>query len=172
MLGCRKGETIASIGAGNGTTEVAISCFVDRIDWYLQEIDSARLFEFHRVREYFEKLYGKKTEANFNLVLGTESSTNLPESTFDRILMVNVYHELTNREAMMNDISKLLKQNGKLVIMEPMAKQAGDLHANCKHLKLYEPDFLQEMRQFGFKLSKRDVGEKISLVTYYTFLYK
>jgi hypothetical protein len=40
LCDCQSGEVIASIGAGNGMKEIWISCFVEGIDWYLQEIDS------------------------------------------------------------------------------------------------------------------------------------
>lgn len=168
--GCQPGETIASIGAGNGTNEVAISCFQDDINWYLEEIDSAKLYQFHQALNYFEQLRGAEVNSNFTLVLGTEISTNLPRNHFDRILMNNVYHELTDQKLLMEDISQLLKQNGQLVIMEPMARKPGDQHANCGHMRLYEPDFLEEMEAFGFKLIKKEVGEKMSFLTYYTFI--
>lgn len=169
FLGCKSGETIASIGAGNGTNEVAISCFVEDINWYLQEIDSGKLSQFHEVLVHFEKLNEKEVHAKFELVLGTATATNLPQNHFDRIIMNNVYHELSDRKAIMEDISGLLKQNGQLVIMEPMARKPGEKHANCNHLRLYDPDFLMEMEQFGYNLAKKEVGEKLSFLTYYTF---
>jgi len=166
---CQPGETIASIGAGNGTSEVAISCFRDSIDWYLQEIDSARLYQFNDVYNHFMTLRGSKIDDNFNLVIGTESSTNLPSNHFDRILMNNVYHELSDRETILNDVLALLKDDGQVVIMEPMARKQGEKHANCKHLRLYEPDFLREMEQFGFSLYHKEVVEKVSFLAYFTF---
>jgi hypothetical protein len=55
---CQPGETIASIGAGNGNSEVTISCFVSGIQWCLEEIDTSRLYQFDDVLAYFEKLKG------------------------------------------------------------------------------------------------------------------
>lgn len=169
--GCKSGETITSIGAGNGTNEVAISCFVEGISWYLQEIDSGRLFQFHEVLAHFEQVNKAEVKANFKLVLGTATTTNLPQKHFDRILMNNVYHELSDQRAMMRDISELLKPNGQLVIMEPMARKPGEKHANCNHLRLYEPYFLNEMERFGYKLVKQEVSEKVSFLHFYTFAY-
>jgi len=169
LLSCKSGETIASVGAGNGVIEVAISCFEDDIHWYLQEIDTTKLYQFEKVLEHFEKLKGSEFNAEFDFVVGTEKETRLPTNVFDRIIMNNVYHELSDPQAVMFDLQDKLKPEGRLVIMEPMAKKQGDKHANCKHLRLWEPDFLKEMDQFGYNLIDKKVGEKISFLIFYTF---
>ncbi len=169
LLGCKQGETIASIGAGNGRVEVEVSYVVDDIHWYLQEIDSSRLYQFDKVLEYHEELKGMVIKAEFNLVVGTETSTNLPQGIFDRVIMINVFHEIIAREPIMLDIRKLLKPDGKLVIMERMGSKLGQIHGDCKHLKLYEPDFLKEMDDYGYESMNHQVGEEISALTFYTF---
>lgn len=78
LTACQEGETIASIGAGNGIKEIQISCFVEKINWYLQEIDSSRLYQFEEVLQYHENLRGSAIDADFKLVLGTENTTALP----------------------------------------------------------------------------------------------
>jgi SAM-dependent methyltransferase len=166
---CNPGETIASIGAGNGKFEVTISCFIPGINWYLQEIDTLRLFQFDEVLAHFEKLKGSRIDANFKLVVGTESETNLPQSTFDRILMINVIHEMSDRDQMMREIGKLLKPEGKLVIMERMGDKAGQVHGDCKFPKLLETDLLHEMNAYGFQLFNKQIGEKMSHLVFYTF---
>ncbi len=170
LYDCQPGETIASIGAGNGKFEVAASCFIPGITWYLEEIDTTRLGQFDRVLAYFEKLKGSSVDAKFNLVIGTETETHLPKGTFDRILMINVYHEIAKRAPMLGEIRQLLKEGGKLVIMERMGDKPGLVHGDCKYPKLYEPEFLKEMEGYGFVLSKKQLGEKVSQLMYYTFI--
>lgn len=166
---CQPGETIASIGAGNGKFEVTISCFIPGINWYLQEIDTFRLYQFEDVRTHFEKLRQSPIDANFHLVVGTESETNLPQNTFDRILMINVVHEINEREHLMKEIGGLLKSQGKLVIMERMGEKAGQVHGDCKFPKLLESDLLLEMDAYGFQLVNKQIGEKMSHLVFYTF---
>lgn len=167
-FGCRQGETIASIGAGNGRVEVEISCEVNDISWYLEEIDSMRFYEFDKVLHYHEKLKGTPIDATFNLVMGNEKSTNLPKGIFDRILMINVFHEIENRTEIMHEIHELLKPKGELVIMERMADKPGQMHGDCDFPKLYEPDFLEELQYYGFLLVADTTGEKVSNLKYYT----
>ena len=167
--GCQRGETIASIGAGNGIKEIQISCLVKDIDWYLQEIDSTRLYQFKDVLAYHENLIGSSISSDFNLVLGTESSTGLPHEVFDRVLMLNVFHEIELREGIMTEIHQLLNKGGVLVIMERMGDEVGEIHRDCKYPKLIETDFLQEMNSYGYALKTKQLGEEMSNLMFYTF---
>ena len=55
---------------------------------------------------------GSSISADFNLVIGTENSTALPHKIFDRILMLNVFHEIESREGTMMEIHQLLNEHG------------------------------------------------------------
>lgn len=169
LNGCQEGETIASIGAGNGIKEVQTSCFIEGVTWYLQEIDSSRLYKFEEVLEYHENLIGSSVNADFNLVLGTEHSIGLPREIFDRVLMLNVFHEIESPEGVMMEIHQLLNEEGVLVIMERMGKTEGELHGDCKYPKLIESSFLQEMNDNGYTLIRKQLGEAMSNLMFYTF---
>lgn len=169
FIGCKPGETIASIGAGNGRKEIQISCFIDGITWYLEEIDSSRLYQFDKVLTHHEGLKGSPINGKFKLVLGTASSTTLPKGIFDRVIMLNVFHEISSRASIMSEVQRLLRPNGELVIMERMANKPDQIHGDCKHPKLYEPEFLKEMHDYGFKSTHRQIGEEMSALTFYTF---
>ncbi|MCU0420888.1 MAG: class I SAM-dependent methyltransferase [Cyclobacteriaceae bacterium] len=166
---CQPGERIASVGASNGYIETQIALWVDSIQWTIQDIDSACLVEFPRVRAHFEKLAGRPISATFDLVLGTSDKTNLPNGQFDRILLSNVYHELTDRDAMMRDLYTKLKPAGVIVIMERMGRKKGERHKDCGHVKLFEPDFIQEMHSFSFRLQKKEASAAMPRLQFFTF---
>ncbi|MCG8319190.1 MAG: hypothetical protein MI921_06785 [Cytophagales bacterium] len=166
---CEPGETIASIGAGNGIKEIQISCFIEEITWYLQEIDSSRLYQFEEVLAYRENLIGSSISADFNLVLGTENSTSLPQGIFNRILMLNVFHEIESRDEIMMEIHQLLDEDGLLIIMERIGKTEGEIHSDCGYSKLMEPIVLQEMNDYGYRLKRKQLGEEMSNLMFYTF---
>ena len=164
----KKGETVASIGAGNGNLEVRYSLFVDSINWTLEEIDSSCLnkTEFESVFNYYQKLSNKKIKGSFNLVLGDETKTNLTANTYDRVLLINVYHELTKQKEIIADIYKILKTKGKLVIMERASNKKGKKRKDCPHIMTYEPDFIKLLAEQKFKLvSRTDVHS----LTYFIF---
>jgi len=103
------------------------------------------------------------------LVLGTETSTALPFGIFDRIIMLNVFHEIEERKGILMEIHKLLHENGVLVIMERMGKTEGEVHGDCKYPKLLEPAFLQEMNKYGYTIVRNQLGEEMSNLKFYTF---
>ena len=167
----KKGEKVASVGAGLGQQEVQFSVFKEGINWTLQDIDSIRLNpkQFDKVLKYFENIIQKPIEANFSFVIGNETKTNLSEDTFDKILIINTYHEITERISILADVRRALKKNGKVIIVESMAKKKGELHQGCNDLKLFEHDFLKEMEEFNFKFINKINPTKGNSWSYYTF---
>ena len=164
----QKGETVASVGAQNGNLEVRLSLFIDSINWTLQDIDSSCLNqqEFEKVLNYYEKIGGKKINSQFKLLLGSTTNTNLLSNTYDRILLINVYHELTKKQEILTQINTALKPQGSLVIMERMGNKKGKKRLDCNHIMPYEPPFLEELKQLHFELKSKTMEKNIS---YYIF---
>ncbi len=167
----KKGEKIASVGAGYGDQEVVMSIFNDDIDWTLQDIDSTVLNPqlFNDVLHYFENIIKKPIKVKFSIVIGNEQKTNLSENTYDKILIINTYHEITERASILADVQRALKKSGKIIIVEGMAKKKGQIHQGCNDLMLFEPEFLKEMEQFNFKFIDKINPTKGNSWSYYTF---
>jgi len=170
-LGVRQGEIVASVGASNGYVEVQISSFIDSIYWTIQDIDTACLNykELNKVINYHEKLINKRLNGTFDIVIGNISRTNLPIQHFDRILLVNVFHELSDKKSIMLEIHNSLKEHGLVVVMERMATKSGQNHGDCGHPKLVESEFIAEMTTYGFDLLTKVLPTKKSASTFYTF---
>lgn len=96
----KKGEKVASVGAGSGDQELQMSIFNKGIEWTLQDIDSTALNskDFKEISLYFENLIKQPINEKFSFVIGNERKTNLPEDTFDKVLVINAYHEITERK--------------------------------------------------------------------------
>jgi ubiquinone/menaquinone biosynthesis C-methylase UbiE len=56
--------------------------------------------------------------ANIVTVLGTESNPRLPAGKLDLVVMVDVYHELSRPQRMLDHIREALKPGGRLVLLE------------------------------------------------------
>lgn len=162
---------MASVGAASGSVELVISSYVKHVTWTLQDIDTSCLnvHVFNKFKDYDERLLNRKIEGVFEFVIGEEKSTRLFREQYDRILLVNVYHELTEREALMQDLKGALKQNGVVAIQERMATKPRQKHGDCGHPKLLETDFVEEMNQYGFVLEKKTEAERVSQLCYYIF---
>ncbi len=55
---------------------------------------------------------------NIKAIRSTQTDTKLPEGKVDLALMVDVYHEASNPEALLQGIKKALKPGGRLVLVE------------------------------------------------------
>ena len=56
--------------------------------------------------------------ANIETVLGTESDPKLPQGKLDLVLLVDVYHEFSRPQRMLDRIRDSLKPDGRLVLLE------------------------------------------------------
>src|SRR5258706_8891445 len=106
------GSIVADVGAGSGymTAKLAARVGADgRV--YASDIQ-AEMVALLRQRIARERL------ANIEPVLGSVDDPKLPVSAIDLILMVDVYHELSQPQAMLRRMHAALKPTGRLVLLE------------------------------------------------------
>ena len=120
----KKGEVIADIGAGNGYIEAMFSLDHDSLTFYIQDIDTSvcNQASIGKVVDFYEKVNGAPFTNRFIVVNGTDSTTNLPDSTFDKILMLYTYQYFKRPEAFMKDVKNKLKNEGLLYIINPQVE--------------------------------------------------
>jgi len=137
------GQTVASIGAQCANWEAAFAASTDSITFYLEDIDSA--FLNHKqvafAWDYYSKLRSKPMDCDYKIVIGDEKSTHLPESVFDKVIIINSFHEFTEQGQMLEDLHHKLKTGGILYIEEQLAQKSGEIHAGCKK-RIYTDDEL------------------------------
>lgn len=145
-----KDDIIAEVGAGSGENMYGFTIVTDSITIYVQDINTNVLSQtnFDKVIKHCKKL--KKPLTNkFYRCIGTEKSTNLPDNTFDKILLILTFHELNFMDEMMSDIYKKLKPTGQLYIL--------DTHCFSKGHKNYTADeTIEMMKKYNFHLVKKD----------------
>ena len=110
----KKGEVIADIGAGNGYIEAMLSIFYDSLTFYIQDIDTAVCNQrtIDEVVEFYEEVRGEPFTNTFIVVNGTDTETNLPDSTFHKILMLRTYQYLKEPVKFIRDVRSKLKDDG------------------------------------------------------------
>lgn len=116
LLKIARGSTVADIGAGSGYYTVEIARLVGptgRV--YATDIQQGMLDIIRRRIE-------RQRLTNVELVLGTDSDPRLPRASIDLALMVDVYHEFSQPQAMLRQIREALKPDGRLVLLEYRAE--------------------------------------------------
>lgn len=148
----RAGQSVASIGAQCCHWEAAYAALCDSLFFYLQDIDSSYLNPRQAgfAWRYYDSLRGQPMSSRYTLVLGREDATGLPDTSCDKILIINSFHEFVNRVSMLADIRGKLKKNGLLYIDEAVPRKKGQLHGVCKKPMLLpeEMDILLEANGF------------------------
>jgi tRNA A58 N-methylase Trm61 len=111
-IGLRPGMTVADVGAGSGYFTVRLSRRVGpEGKVYAQDIQPEML-------RLLRRRLDKANFTNVITVLGTESDPKLPENALDLILMVDVYHEFAQPQAMLRKLRQALKDDGRMVLLE------------------------------------------------------
>jgi SAM-dependent methyltransferase len=115
------GDTIADIGAGDGRVEAMLSLFHDSLTFYIQDIDSSVCNQdtVKKVISYFQGINQSFIKNKFFIVVGSDDKTNLPDKTFDKILMMWTYPYFIHPLSIMTDLRNKLKDNGLMYIINP-----------------------------------------------------
>jgi SAM-dependent methyltransferase len=115
------GDTIADIGAGDGRVEAMLSVLHDSLTFYVQDIDTSVCNQdtINNVISYFQGITQRTIKNKFIIVVGSDDKTNLPDKTFDKILMLWTYPYFKNPRAIMTDLKLKLKNDGLLYIVNP-----------------------------------------------------
>jgi ubiquinone/menaquinone biosynthesis C-methylase UbiE len=148
VLKIAKGAAVADIGAGSGyiTERLAArvgpggTVFANDVQPQMLELLARRL--------------ARRKIANVTLVQGTLDDPKLPPASVDLELMVDVYHEFSQPQAMLRHLRDALKPGGRMVLLE-YRKEDPSIPIRPEH-KMSVAEAKLEVEAEGFTLSKVD----------------
>ncbi len=138
--GIRPGMTVADIGAGEGYYTVRLAQRVG---------PTGRVLAEDILPEVIEALSRRITREewdNVSVKLGAPEDPRLPENSFDRILMVHMYHEIAEPYAFLWHLSPALKPDGELIVVD--ADRPTDQHGTPPRL------LACELATMGFRMEE------------------
>ena len=151
-MGLVEGSKAADIGAGGGYYEPAMSRAVGTGGHvYAEDISADEIRQLH-------KLVDESHLANVEVIEGTADDPKLPEGALDSALMVIMYHEIADHEAMLKHVLAALKPGGRLVIVDMTPhKTISRPRADQVKNHVIAPDLAEaEVRSAGFEVVSRD----------------
>ena len=146
LMEIQPGMTVADVGAGTGYMSLRIAKRVG---------PSGKVYANDIQPEMLDKLDENARRANLDnieTVLGSEADPRLPAGKMDLVLMVDVYHELSRPQEMLQAIRRSLKPDGRLVLVE-YKKEDPSIPIRPDH-KMSLPDIKIEVEAEGYKLDK------------------
>ena len=148
LLQISQGASVADIGAGSGYITLLLSAAVGPTGRVFANDLQPQMIEILRRR------LASQNVTNVTLVQGSVDDPNLPPASVDLALMVDVYHELSRPQAMLQKLRTALKPGGRLALVE-YRKEDPAIPIKFEH-KMSIQEAKAELEAEGFKLSKVD----------------
>jgi ubiquinone/menaquinone biosynthesis C-methylase UbiE len=145
-LEIKKGSTVADVGAGVGYHAWRLAEIVGPVGKVLAEDIQPEMLRMLTANIKERRL------TNVQAILGTEKDPKLPTGQVDLVLMVDVYHEFSDPAAMMQNIRKALKPDGRVVLVE-FRKEDPSVPIRPEH-KMSTLQVRAELEPLGFKFDK------------------
>lgn len=116
LLRIRRGSVVADVGAGSGYFTVRLARIVGPMGKvYASDIQAGML-------TLLQQNVAKAKFENVVPVLGTADDPKLPQDSLDLVIMVDVYHEFSEPQKMLQRVRESLKADGRLVLLEYRAE--------------------------------------------------
>jgi len=145
-IGIRRGSTVADIGAGVGYFTWRLA---DRVGAsgvvYGEDIQQPML-------DLLTKNMSAKHLTNVRAVLGTVDDPKLPRDSIDLVLLVDVYHEFSEPEKMLDRIRESMKSGGRIVFLEYRAEDP-EVPIKAEH-KMTVNQVRAEVQPEGYRFDK------------------
>lgn len=126
----RRGMSVADIGAGEGYYTVRLSPMVGREGRVL-----AQDIVPQTIRALGQRVQRERLD-NVALKLGLPNDPAIPDRSFDRILMIHMYHEIEQPSEFLWHLRDDLKQGGSIVVVD--ADRPTDRHGTPPRLLVCE----------------------------------
>ncbi len=110
--GIRPGMTVADIGAGEGYYTVRLAARVGEEGRVLAEDIMPS------VRDQLAERVSRERLANVSVRLGSPADPRLPGNSFDRVMMVHMYHEIAQPYEFLWRLRPSLKPDGLVVVVD------------------------------------------------------
>ena len=111
-LDLKPGMAVGDVGAGTGYYSIRIAKRI--LPGGIVYADDIQAEMLQRLREHA----AAQRVSNIQTILGTESDPMLPQGKLDLVVLVDVYHEFSRPQRMLQGIRMGLKPGGRLVLFE------------------------------------------------------
>ncbi len=149
-LGLQPGQTVCDLGCGNGYYALPIAKLIGEQGQVLAVDIQVEMLQFLRNRMREERVN------NVTPILGSLHDPRLAPNTCDLILLVDVYHEFSHPELMLQALRRALTADGLIALVEYRAE---DPTVPIKKLhKMSKDQIMKEFPPNGLKLVKQFDG--------------
>jgi ubiquinone/menaquinone biosynthesis C-methylase UbiE len=148
IIGIKRGASVADIGSGSGYMTIRLSKRVGNSGAVYAVDIQQRMLDLLDARLKSSRI------ANVRLVLGAPDDPRLMPESIELALLVDVYHEFSQPQAMLRRIHDALKPGGRVVLLE-YRKEDPSIPIRPEH-KMSVSEAKMEVEPEGFRLGRVD----------------
>ena len=149
-LGLKPGMAVADIGTGVG---YMLPCLHDAVG------DKGHVYGediFDDFLKQARERVAAKQYTNVTFIKGTEHTTNLPAGSVNVAMILDAYHHFDFPGEMLASISKGLKRDGRLVIVDFYKRVDAMPSGNAiQHIRIDFDDVVKEVESYGFQFVEK-----------------
>lgn len=136
------GQTVADLGAGTGYFEPYLAAAVGPSGHvYALDVEDAMIL-------WLKDMVTKQSLTNVEPLKAALDATGLPDNSLDRLLTVNTWHHIADREEYAAKLFKVIKPGGRVVVVD-FTKEAKD--GPPLEMRLAPDVIARELQAGGFK---------------------
>jgi ubiquinone/menaquinone biosynthesis C-methylase UbiE len=148
VLTIQRGDAVADIGAGSGFMTERLAARVGPTGRVYANDVQPQMLQLLAVR------LARKKIGNVTLIQGALDDPRLPPASVDLEIMVDVYHEFSQPQAMLRKLRAALKPGGRMVLLE-YRKEDPSIPIRPEH-KMSVAEAKLEVEAEGFALAQTD----------------
>ena len=152
----RPGDVVADIGSGEGLFDAALGIHTDSLHFFLEDIDST-LIKGGKLQEAitsFSKFRATPVNCTYHQSVGSNKTTGLSGNYFDKVLLIDTFHHLNFRDEMIDEMKRIMKDSGKLVVFEAVARKKSEIFKSCHSVIYTREEIIDAFVRNGFVLDQ------------------
>ncbi|HEX2609138.1 MAG TPA: methyltransferase domain-containing protein, partial [Flavisolibacter sp.] len=154
FLQVQEQDTIVDLGAASGWYEGVFSAYssLSQLTFILVDLNEKCLSvsKVDSMKRYYESVKKAPITNKFVLVKNTPDSLYLLPASFKKVWLMNTFHELEDRNALLRQIKEVLLPGGEIVVLDVVAQKPGQLHGGCHKPLATQEEIRQAFEQNGF----------------------
>ncbi len=150
-LQLKPNDTICDIAGGYGHSSSLLANFVPPNTIFIEEdiIDACTAKTFTNTFKYYNS---PANINNFRFVKGTEKTIPLKSKNFSTVTLFISIHEFSQKDLMLLEISRIMRKDATLCIVEVVSKEEPLKDLNCGFTLLNEQELYKTLNHARFKI--------------------
>lgn len=145
-------DTIVDIGGGFGYHSSMIAKYLPSGITYFEEDVNQKWCNKKQFQKTFKFYNSTANIDNFRFFIGDSVKIPFSDNSFKTVTLFISIHEFQNRDLMMREINRILKDNGKLYIFEDVYKNTPEKDPFCKFSYLSTSELTDLVTKTGFTI--------------------